>query len=378
MAIGYRMVKTRSRDPIVRTLRAFALGFTFGILAFPLLTSVLGPNWANWGDDTALIRVTRVPAYGGYKCGLGMSAANSRSVFSTIGNTNSCPPGLLRILVLVLSDPNGLDRRNTVRTTWLKGTPTRHSDYILKWKFVIGTENITSNSTEMLRVEQSFFNDLLLFPHLKDDYRNLTRKMWLSMRWAGELAGEFKFDFLVKADDDSFVLLDKLVSTLRKLNCDSRLYWGYFVGCSLPQSIGKWFEPNWNTCPHYLPYAMGGGYVMSYKVVQMIAKHAGRLRRYNNEDVTTGSWLAPYKLVRKHDLRFDVESHKHGCNNNYIIAHKQLTRSDMEEKSANLRVNGTLCTVEKEIRPAYIYNWTTLPMDCCQRAKGLPVLDIDP
>ncbi len=292
-----------------------------------------------------------------------------------------CPDGYLRVLVLLLSTPHGLDGRNTIRSTWLKGAPTLTSmatDYILKWKFIIGTKNISYNSTQQLRTEQRTFDDLLLLPDLIDDYRNLTLKMWLSMKWASELVPDFKFDFIVKADDDSYVRLDKLVSTVRKLNCDDRLYWGYFVGCSVPQPTGKWSESKWNTCRHYLPYAMGGGYVISRKVVHMITRYADRLRLYNNEDVTTGSWLAPYKLVRKHDLRFDVESHRHGCNNNYIVAHKQLTRSDMEEKFNSLRVNGTLCTVEKEIRPAFVYNWTALPMDCCKRSKHLPVLDIDP
>ncbi len=376
---------TKPRGPIEKTVKSFAVGFGCGFLAFLLLSNILGEKWnlcvgecsgdTNWKGLVVRVGARDVPYLSepSTYTATGVSAANTRSAFSTAGNTNSCPVGTLHILVIILSDPNGFDRRNTLRTTWLKATS---RGFTYDAKFVIGTKNLTSNLTAMLNGEQSLLHDLIIFPNLVDDYRNLTRKMWLSMQWAYK-SGQ-RFDFLVKADDDSYVRLDKLVATLRKLNCDDRLYWGYFVGCSVPQLAGKWAETRWNTCPHYLPYAMGGGYVMSRKVVGMIARHANRLRQYSNEDVTTGSWLAPYKLVRKHDLRFDVEAHRHGCNNNYIIAHKQLTRSDMEEKFNSLMVNGTLCTLEKEIRPAFVYNWTVPPMDCCKRKRHLPVLDIDP
>ena len=180
---------------------------------------------------------------------------------------------------------------------------------------------------------------------------------------------------MVKTDDDSYIRIEKLAAALIKMNCEERLYWGYFMGHAFPELTGKWAETRWFHCPHYLPYAMGGGYVLSRRTVQAIVRFSSRLKLYSNEDVAVASWLAPYRLVRKHDLRFNVESLSHGCNNGYIISHKERVRM-LYEKYTSLLRNRTLCSEEKEIRPAYVYNWTVSPLQCCERLKGLQVLDL--
>ena len=377
MAARHSVINSH-HEPIAQIVKSFAVGFLCGCLTFHLVSTYLGEH--SWsllciGECESSTQIVRV--YLPYRTP--NSLLTNRSVFSTVGNKNLCPTGTLRILVLIPSDPNSLARRNTIRSTWLKGQNFKQTaDYRVDAYFIVGMQGLSPNSESIstMKREQSIFHDLLFLHEVTDDYRNLTLKVWMAMKWAYKSANTF--DFLVKTDDDSYVRLDKLASTLRKLNCDERLYWGYFIGCSVPQHMGRWAEAKWNICPQYIPYAMGGGYVLSWKVVGMIARHADRLKLYSNEDVTVGSWLAPYKLVRKHDLRFDVESHKHGCNNNYIIAHKQMERRDMEEKYNSLKENGTLCIKENEIRPAYIYNWTALPMECCHRKMRIPVLDIDP
>ena len=48
---------------------------------------------------------------------------------------------------------------------------------------------------------------------------------------------------------------------------------------------------------HYLPYALGGGYVLSEDVVRYVVRNEAWLTRYNNEDASLGVWLAPLNLV---------------------------------------------------------------------------------
>ncbi len=84
-------------------------------------------------------------------------------------------------------------------------------------------------------------------------------------------------------------------------------------------------------CDRYLPYALGGGYVLSHDLVAYIAATADMFSFYNSEvsdllffassiphhreslpfpllqDVSVGTWLAPLNITRQHDIRFDTE-----------------------------------------------------------------------
>lgn len=296
------------------------------------------------------------------------AARDSQSVFDVVPVVDGCPDRPLQLAVLILSAPSSARRRSAIRGTWTHNY--RRRIVQATTKFLIGTLNLNQDVLEALKKEQHTFDDILLLEDLQDSYSNLSTKVLLGLQWANE---HVKYDYLVKVDDDSYVQIEGLSNALRKLNCDRRLYWGYFMGHAFPETTGKWAEQKWFHCPHYLPYAMGGGYVLAQRTVSLLMKFSHRLILYNNEDVTVASWLAPYRLNRKHDIRFDVESLSHGCNNGYLISHKERVKS-FYIKYTSLMRNGTLCSEEKEIRPAYLYNWTTSPLDCCDRVKGLPVM----
>lgn len=280
-----------------------------------------------------------------------------------------CPNRPLHLFVMVLSAPGASLRRMAIRGTW--GHHYRPNAVKVTTRFLVGTLQLEEDKIAALKVEQEMFKDLLLLKDLKDSYRNLTTKVLTGMQWANQ---NLVFDYLVKVDDDTYVRLEAISDALRKLNCDKHLYWGYFMGYAFPELSGKWEELKWFHCPHYLPYAMGGGYILSERTVKLLACYSNRLILYSNEDVSVASWLTPYRLNRKHDLRFDSESVSHGCNNGYLISHKERVRS-FYSKYSSLISNGTLCAPrEREEQPAYIYNWTSSPLDCCKRVKGLPVV----
>lgn len=278
-----------------------------------------------------------------------------------------CPDRPLHLFILVLSAPGGSLRRTAIRGTWVHDY--RNRVVKVTTKFLVGTYELDVEKVSALKKEHEMFADLLLLKGLKDSYWNLSAKVLLGMEWANS---NLDFDYLVKVDDDSYVRVEGISNALRELHCDQHLYWGYFMGHAFPESTGKWAELKWFQCPHYLPYAMGGGYVISRRTVKMLVRFSDRLVLYNNEDVTVASWLAPYRLNRKHDIRFNVESLSHGCNNGYLITHKVRVRSFYVKYTSLVR-NGTLCDEEKEVHPAYIYNWTGSPLDCCERIKGLPI-----
>ena len=119
-------------------------------------------------------------------------------------------------------------------------------------------------------------------------------------------------------------------------------------------------------CDRYLPYALGGGYVVSADLVHKVSLMSDTLRLYNNEDTSLGVWLSPFKAELRHDSRFDTEFKSRGCRNNYLISHKQ-TLQDMRKKHEHLNSKGALCEKEFLVRKSYEYNWNVEPSKCCER-----------
>lgn len=185
----------------------------------------------------------------------------------------------------------------------------------------------------------------------------------------------FQCDYVLKVDDDSFVrlnilyddLTEKHVAMARNELINIPLYWGFFNGHAQIKSKGQWKESNWFLCDRYLPYAQGGGYLVSKWVVNFVANCGTQLQSYNSEDVSLGTWLAPFKLHRVHDIRFDTEYQSRGCVDAYVIQHKQAP-VDIKQKFDNLVLFDKLCSNgEWEHKLAYHYNWNVPPSRCCVR-----------
>lgn len=375
-------MKRASRPQI--SLLSFVLGFSLGCTVFLVVgvhtmihTMCIGSCATNAVVRTRTsdlrVRLEDKPTLAlatTLKASATFTKATDGTVSAQVKKPSVCPNRPLHLVLLILSSPTGTLRRNAIRGTWLHDY--RSSRLKVTAKFLVGLRSLSRRRIGNLTNEEATFGDMLLLPDLRDSYSNLSTKVLMGLKWAYEGA---TFDFVVKTDDDSYIRIEKLAAALIKMNCEERLYWGYFMGHAFPELTGKWAETRWFHCPHYLPYAMGGGYVLSRRTVQAIVRFSSRLKLYSNEDVAVSSWLAPYRLVRKHDLRFNVESLSHGCNNGYIISHKERVRM-LYEKYTSLLRNKTLCSEEKEIRPAYVYNWTVSPLQCCERLKGLQVVDM--
>ncbi|XP_034935325.1 beta-1,3-galactosyltransferase 6 [Chelonus insularis] len=271
-----------------------------------------------------------------------------------------------RLIVLILTSPGNMKQRDTIRKTWISDR-----NFNVKHFFAIGTLNIDQEQLETLQSEQQKFKDLLFLPKLQDSYGTLTKKVLQSFQ---KIYEDYTFDYLLKCDDDSFVLLQQLLVNLQSWEAKGtrkELYWGFFNGKAHVKRRGPWKEPEWNLCDYYLPYAVGGGYVLSYNLVKYIAVNADNLRLFNAEDVSVGLWLAPVaNIERKHDIRFDTEYRSRGCSNQYLITHKQSSES-IQSVHNHYQTSGNLCAQEVSERMSYQYNWTAPPSQCCERKPGL-------
>nr|CAG4635616.1 EOG090X0A8N [Artemia franciscana] len=208
--------------------------------------------------------------------------------------------------------------------------------------------------------EKRKHNDLLVLGNIEDTYELLTSK---TLGAFSSILENTSFEYLLKCDDDSYVFIDKLINLLAK-QPSKKLYLGYFKGNAHVQRKGAWKEKDWNLCDRYLPYAQGGGYLLSKDLVEYIVKNSDLLKKYKSEDVSVGAWLAPLDINKVHDIRFNTEWRSRGCSNSDVITHKQ-SPTMMLKMFQNLNAIGYPCSTEIKERQAYEYNWTVLPSHCC-------------
>lgn len=264
------------------------------------------------------------------------------------------------LVVVILSSPTSYKAREAIRRTWFNLVALEQLSIVRL--FAIGERDLPVEVREKVLEENYGFRDLLLLPDLVDSYANLTNKVVQSFQW---INAQLDFDFVLKLDDDSFARLDLIYKELRDIKSE-RYYWGFFSGNARVKRVGKWAEKKWIMCDRYLPYARGGGYALSSDLVQYIADNAKLLQTFLSEDVSVGAWLGPLDIQRVHDERFDTEYISRGCNNSYLVTHKQDPDA-LFNKYKQLQIDGKLCKEEFRTKASYAYNWNVQPSDCCVR-----------
>lgn len=275
---------------------------------------------------------------------------------------------LAKVALVVFSAPANERRRTVIRDTWLKLASLDDSSAVtFRHYFAVGVAGVDRETLDALEREQVSNDDLLLLPDLADSYEALTLKLLHSVKWVRAKFPNLRF--FVKCDDDSFVRLNVLLEELRSRPdlAGDYVYWGYFKGNARVRRDGRWAEPDWFLCDRYLPYALGGGYALSAKIVDFVAKNSHLLRAYKSEDASLGVWTAPLSDVRRvHDKRFDTEWTTRGCEDSLVVRHKQSPEDMVRMYKTLTQSNGTkLCKSVYSTRAAYEYDWKALPGSCC-------------
>ena len=187
------------------------------------------------------------------------------------------------LFIIVLTSPKGTERRDALRRTWLSNINSFNSS--ITARFIVGVKELPQEDKSYLEEENKRYKDILFLPELKDSYDELTNKV---LQTFSRVDQNVNSSYVLKVDDDSFVRLDLIVSELENNSPRTKLYWGFFRGDAHVKFAGSWAEKNWHLCDRYLPYAQGGGYVLSSDLVNFIARNADLFQRFNSEDVSVG------------------------------------------------------------------------------------------
>lgn len=262
----------------------------------------------------------------------------STGATKTSSAQQKCKNGTI-LLVIILSAPGNKARRDLIRNSWKNSYVEQGKQFMIK--FAVGTYKLSEEVMASLNTEKGNHDDLVLLTDHFDSYRNLTRKVLQMLTWADKTT---EYSYLLKTDDDAFIKLDTVESELKSRVSTRPLYWGFILTNESPQARGQWKETQWDLCKKYLPYAAGGGYILSRELVHRIALNADALTLYNNEDVSVGAWVSPFKLERKADQRFCATKNsfdRRECAKYVLIHH--LSIDEMETSHQLMRTKGVLC-----------------------------------
>ena len=197
------------------------------------------------------------------------------------------------LLILVPIRPSDKDSRQLIRDTWFEGYKNT-KDVALK--FVAGIKNIESENQTKLTKENETFGDII-FVDTVEDVAALTNKTLALINWAHH---HVNFSYLMKCDDDTFVFVDNMIKELRKRPTTTKLYYGIMHSNIRPRRGNrKWGDNEWEISKTYLPFAVGGGYILSHDLVAILSKESSHLKWHSNEDAAIGAWVSGFNHERR-------------------------------------------------------------------------------
>ncbi|XP_062209737.1 hydroxyproline O-galactosyltransferase GALT3-like isoform X2 [Phragmites australis] len=228
------------------------------------------------------------------------------------------------LLVGVFSTGNNFKRRMALRRTWMQYEAVRSGDVVVR--FFTGLHKNEQVNIELWR-EAQLYGDIQLIPFV--DYYTLITLKTISICMFGTKIVPAKY--IMKTDDDAFVRIDEVISSLKKSNSDGLLY-GLISFQSSPHrdKDSKWFisRKEW-PFDMYPPWAHGPGYIISRDIAKFVVRGHQELtlQLFKLEDVAMGIWIQQYKQSGQQvNIVTDDRFYSEGCDADYVLAHYQTPR----------------------------------------------------
>lgn len=208
------------------------------------------------------------------------------------------------------------------------------------------SEEVDMASVELMKAPPLSKKRIFLLIGVFSTGNNFKRRMALRRTWmqyeavrSGEVAVRFftgltkvvPAKYIMKTDDDAFVRIDEVISSLKKSDPHGLLY-GLISFQSSPHrnKDSKWFiSPKEWPVEAYPPWAHGPGYIVSRDIAKFIVHgHQERtLQLFKLEDVAMGIWIQQYKNSgQKVNYVNDDRFYSEGCDSDYVLAHYQSPR----------------------------------------------------
>ncbi|KAG0471682.1 hypothetical protein HPP92_016228 [Vanilla planifolia] len=197
------------------------------------------------------------------------------------------------LFIGVFSTANNFKQRMAVRRTWMQYDSVRSGAVLVRF-FVGLHKNQLVN--EELWSEACTYGDIQLMPFV--DYYNLITWKTVAICIYGTHVVSAKY--VMKTDDDAFVRIDEMLSSLSDARAARGLLYGRISSEDHPNrdTNSKWYiSPEEWPGQIYPPWAHGPGYVISKDVAMDVYKQFknGHLKMFKLEDVAMGIWIDDMK-----------------------------------------------------------------------------------
>lgn len=246
------------------------------------------------------------------------------------------------LLIGIFSTANNFKRRMAIRRTWMQYDAVRKGAVVVRFFVGLHTNLIVNKE---LWNEARTYGDIQVLPFV--DYYSLITWKTLAICIYG--TGAVSAKYLMKTDDDAFVRVDEIHSSVKQLNVSHGLLYGRINSDSGPHRNpeSKWYiSPEEWPEEKYPPWAHGPGYVVSQDIAKEINSwyEKSHLKMFKLEDVAMGIWIDEMKkgglpVQYKTDERINSD----GCNDGCIVAHYQEPRHMLCMWEKLLRTNQATC-----------------------------------
>ncbi|XP_060065354.1 beta-1,3-galactosyltransferase 5-like [Ylistrum balloti] len=178
------------------------------------------------------------------------------------------------LVILVPTIVTHVEERRAIRNSWgsvARGNhwPRHHVNATIKLAFLFGEDPALKNN-KVAQLESDLYGDVVQ-ADFADTYANLTRKMLMGLHWVSSRCTDA--EYILKADEDTFVHIPKLVDVLA--NVRHPAYQGVVLGHvnvdGIVKRVGRWkVNQKDYPFPHYPPYTAGNTYVISSNIASTL------------------------------------------------------------------------------------------------------------
>ena len=218
----------------------------------------------------------------------------------------------LKVLILVSSNAPHSNRRIIVRKYW-GNTSTWKTSFAWKVVFVTGAAGI--QVMRNLHVEADLYKDIVM-ENINESFYRMSYKVMIGLQWAHTY---FKFDFLLKCDDDVFVQIDHLMETL---STSKDHFFGQRMFNQPVERSGRYgVSKEEHFKDHYDPYCSGGGFILSYETVYKMIPFFNWTQPLKIDDAYIGILATKAGVETVHYKGFMMWNNECQYAKNLIISH---------------------------------------------------------
>jgi len=197
------------------------------------------------------------------------------------------------LLIMIPIRASDIDSRQLIRDTWFEGYK-NSTDVAMR--FAISERYLQTEQRLECIKENASFGDMI-FVNTTDSTDTLTNKTLAIFTWAYH---HVKYSYFMKCDDDTYVFIAEVLNNLKNRRSIEKLYYGIMAPTSKPlRGNRKWADNDWDLGSFYLPFAIGGCYIISYDLIELLSELSPRLKWHINEDTAVGAWLSAFDIERK-------------------------------------------------------------------------------